>query len=293
MNTKKYLYFILIIGSIILFNFFSCIERIDINTESSPPRLVIYGYITTDTMQHAIRITRSSGFFEKTKPKGVSSATVSISCEEEVFELKESPDESGLYLTSPDVYGLPGKTYTLHATIDFNGDGKTEQYEATSYLPYPATVDAVAVQETSFFTEKLLKILIWGSLPEENSHNFSFHLIRNNVVLNDSLRGFNYSRDDYVASNKFEALPVFVVDPERDKYKFESGDTIAVQIESITAEYATFMQNAQLEMFGQIPLFGGPPANIETNIQCLSPDSKTGISGFFTAFSKDKAYTIY
>ena len=289
-NTDFFKYIIL---SVLFFFFYSCIERININTESSPPRLVVYGYITTDTMQHTIRITRSSGFFEKTKPQGISNATVSISCDEGIFELKESPDESGLYLTSPDVYGLPGKTYTFHASIDFNGDGKTENYEATSYLPYPATIDRVAVIATSFFTENLLKILIWGSLPEENSHNFSFHLLRNNVILNDSLRGFNYSRDDYVTSNIFAALPVFVVNPERDKYKFESGDTIAVQIESITAEYAIFMQNAQQEMFGQIPLFGGPPANIETNIKCLSSGSKIGISGFFTAFSKDKAYTIY
>jgi len=293
MNKKKYLYNSILTGSIILFSFFSCIERMDISTEASPPRLVVYGYITTDTMQHAIRITRSSGFFEKTKPEGISNAIVSISSEDEVFELNESPVESGLYLTSPDVYGLSGKTYILHALIDFNNDGKQEQYKASSYLPYPAIIDHVEIQQTSFFGEQLMKVLIWGSLPEESSNNFSFHLLRNNVVLNDSLRGFRSTSDDYITGNKFSALPVFILSPEREKYQFETGDTIAVQIESLTSEYATFMQNAQQEMYGQIPLFGGPPANIETNIQCLSSVSKIGISGFFTAYSKHKAYTIY
>ena len=292
MNTKKQISYIILTLSVLLFCFISCIERINISTEDSPPRLVIYGYITTDTTQHAIRITRSSGFFGTAKPESISRADVSISCDEGVFELKESSEEKGLYLTSPDVYGISGKTYTLHVSLDFDNSGKQEEYEATSYLPYPATLDSVALT-VSYIVDEFLQVLIWGSLPEKSSNNFSFHLLRNNVVLNDSLRGFRFTRDDYIANNKFAALPVFQLNPRREKYKFVSGDTIAVQIESITSEYATFMQNAQQEMYGPIPLFGGPPANIETNIRCLSSGSKTGISGFFTAYSKHKAYTIY
>jgi len=292
MNAKKYLRFI-ITGSVFFFCFFSCIDRIDIRTEASSPRLVIYGYITTDMTQHAIRITRSSGFFEKNKPEVISHATVSISYDGGVFELKESSEEPGLYLTSADVYGIAGKTYKLNVTLDFDNDGTPETYEAESYLPFPATLDAVQVQTTNLMGENLLKVLIWGSLPEESSNNFSFQLLRNGVVLNDSLRGFRYTRDDYVADNKFSYLPVFILNPEREKYKFLPGDTIAVQVGSITAEYATFMQTAQREMHGPIPIFGGPPANIATNIRCLTPDKKIGISGFFTAYSKHSAFTIY
>jgi len=292
MNTKNYTIHIIFAAGIFLFCLFSCIDRIDISTEASPPRVVIYGYITTDTTQHAIRITRSSGFFETTKPEGISHAAVSISCDEGVFELEESSEEKGLYLTLSDVYGISGKTYTLNVALDFNGDGTQEEYEATSYLPFPATLDSVAIT-VSDISDEFLQVLVWGSLPEESSNNFSFHLLRNGVVLNDSLRGFRFVRDDYVVNNKFAALPVFALDPEREKYKLLPGDTVAVQVESITSEYAIFMQNAQREMYGPIPLFGGPPANVKTNIQCLSSDSKTGISGFFTAYSKHKAHTIY
>ena len=292
MNTKNYFYYIRFSACAALCFLFACMERIDISTEASPPRLVIYGYITTDTTQHAVRITRSTGYFVTTKPEGISHAAVSISCDDGIFELKESPDEPGLYITSPDVYGISGKTYTLHASVDFNGDGKTEEYEATSYLPFPATLDSAAITP-SFIIDKFLQVLIWGNLPEESSNCFSFHLFRNGIGLNDSLRNFLIERDDYLVSKKIVALPVFQLNPERDKYKFSSGDTITVQVKSLTSEYATFIENAQQELHGPVPLFGGPPANIETNIRCLSSDSKIEISGFFTAYSKHKTYTIY
>ena len=286
---------IIIAGCISFLTLFACEERVNIHTEASPPRLVIYGYITTDTVQQAIRITRSTGYFVTTKPEGVSHAAVSISCEGETFAMEESPDEPGLYLTSSKVYGIPGKTYTFHAAIDFNGAGNIESYEATSYLPFPATLDSAAVTPSPILSNRLhLQVLVWGNLPEESSGNFSFHLFRNGVAMNDSLRRFRIVQDDYIATKTFAALPVFLLDQEdNDREKLSLGDTVMVQVESLTQEYATFIENAQNELRGPIPLFGGPPANVETNIRCLNANSKTGISGFFTAYSKRKTVTVY
>ena len=289
-NYPRYLYYI-VIASVSFLGLFACEERININTEASPPRLVIYGYITTDTTQQAVSITRSTGYFVTTKPEGISNATVSISCDSEVFELKESSEEQGIYLTSPDVYGIPGKTYTLHAAVDFNGDGNREEYEATSYLPFPVTLDSAAIVPSPILSNHL-QALVWGSLPEEGIGYFSFHLFRNGIALNDSLRGFQIVQDDYVANKKIVALPVFLIDQEDEQEKLSPGDTVTVQVESLTSEYATFIDNARTELRGPIPLFGGPPANVKTNIQCLDANSKTGISGFFTAYSKRRVSTV-
>jgi len=293
MNAKNYFRYIPFAVSIMLFSLSSCMERTEINTDDSPPRVVIYGYITTDTTQQAIRITRSASYFATTKPESVSNAKVSISSNDgDVFQLNESSDEPGLYLTSPGVYGIQGKTYTLRAALDFYGDGKTETYEATSYLPFPATLDSAAVTPAPAM-DNFLQVLIWGSIPEESSGNFSFHLFRNGVAMNDSLRRFQIMQDNYIAAKKFAALPVSMLNPDRDREKLSPGDTLTVQIESITSEYASFMQNAQEELRGPIPLFGGPPANIETNIRCSSGDAQPQISGFFTAFSKRSVSTVY
>ena len=294
MAAKNYFRYILLSGCTLLFFLFACRERVNINTEDSPPRLVIYGYITTDTTQQAIRITRSTGYFVTTKPEGISNAAVSISCDDEVIPLKESSEEPGLYLTSPDVYGIPGKTYTLHASVDFNGDGNTEEYEATSYLPFATTLDSAAITPSPILTTHLhLQVLVWGNLPEESSGNFSFHLFRNGIAMNDSLRGFRIVQDDYITTKAFAALPVFLLDQEDDPEKLAPGDTVVVQVESLTPEYATFIDDARTELRGPIPLFGGPPANVKTNIRCLSTGSKVGISGFFTAYSKQRTSTIY
>ena len=69
---KNYFRYMLLAGSALFLGLLACMERTDIHTEASPPRLVIYGYITTDTMQHAIRITHSTGYFVTTKPEGIS-----------------------------------------------------------------------------------------------------------------------------------------------------------------------------------------------------------------------------
>ena len=291
-NQLRHIPFILI--GVSLFFLLSCRERINIDTSASPSQLVIYGYITTDTTQQAIRITRSTGYFDTIVPSGVSHAVVSISSGDETFALNESPDEPGLYLTSSGVYGIPGKTYTLHAQVDFNGDGNVEDYEATSYLPFPATLDSAAVsQPQSVLSDHNLQVEVWGKLPEESSGYFSFHLFRNGIVVNDSLRGFNIVQDDYITTKTLESVPVFLLDQEDDTEKLSIGDTLVVQVESLTPEYATFIQDAQTELRGAIPLFGGPPANVQTNIQRLNPNSKTGISGFFTAYSKSSVSMVY
>jgi len=270
----------------------ACSERIEINTEASPPRLIIYGYITTDTVQHAVRITCSSSYFTMDKPEGISNAKVSISYDGGVFELKESSIEQGLYLTAPNVYGIPGKTYTLHASVDFNGNGEVEEYEATSYLPFPATLDSAAVIPSPTMNN-ILQILVWGDMSKENSNYLSFHLFRNSVALTDTLRDFRIIGDDLITNKKFTALPIFNLNTERDIYNFSSEDTIVVQVKNFTPEYASFIGIAQKELFGLIPFFGGPPANIVPNIRCLSPDPEISVLGFFTAYSIRKTHTKY
>ena len=287
MNTKSYFRHILLAGCVLHLCLFACKERIDINTEASSPRLVVYGFITTDTTQHAIRITRSTGYFVTTRPEAISKATVSISYDNEVIKLNESSRIPGSYLTPLKFYGIPGKTYTLHISLDFNEDGEMEEYEATSYLPFPAILDSVAV--TPFLLTNFLQVLTWGKLPEENNCNFNFHLFRNSNAINDYLKGFRI----FQINKKFAALRVFLLNPERESENLLPGDTLTVQVESFTSEYATFIQNAQQELLGTVPLFSGPPANVETNIRCLSSGPKPEISGFFTTYSKHRAFTVY
>lgn len=282
----------LIFSILLTFSISSCTKRIDINTEASPPRLVIYGYITSDTTQHEIRITRSSSYFATTKPEGISHATVSISSSDKIFQLTENPNEPGLYQTESNVFGIEGETYTLSVSLDFDEDGKPELYEATSFLPYAPEVDSIGFRDSDLI-DNFIEVLLWGMMPDYEENYLSFHIFRNGEQITSHLEDYFVIDDEYLDKKEIIGVPCFYLDQEEEDDLLQDGDYITVRVDGITEEYATFIENAQSELWGSDPLFSGPPANIEANIQCKSPDVQIPISGFFTAFSGKRCSAFY
>ncbi|MDR1203406.1 MAG: DUF4249 domain-containing protein [Tannerellaceae bacterium] len=295
MNTSLYKKIPLVgvvFSSIFFIGLFSCTSRIDINTEASAPRLVIYGSITTDTMQHSIKITRSSGYFSTSKPEGISHAMVSIHTDKETFTLQESSEEAGLYQTDKSVYGIEGETYHLSVALDFDEDGRQEEYEAVSYMPGAPRIDSIGFRPSDLL-DNYLEVLVWGYMPEEEENYLSFHLYRNHEIVNDSLHGFFIIDDKYMDKKEITGVSCFYLDQEEEQSVLREGDIITVRIDGITKEYTTFINDAQSERRGSDPIFSGPPANVQTNIISKSPSENILISGFFTAFSGSKKTTIY
>ena len=284
----------LIISIIIAFclSLFSCTDRIDIKTDDADPRLVIYGYITTDTMQHSIRITRSSGYFATSKPAGISNADVTIATDDATFTLTENPSDPGLYQTAANVYGLPGKTYKLNVKVDFENSGVKEEYEASSYLPLPPAVDSIFLKEPENFTD-FMEILLWGKIADNEENYMSFHAYSNRALVNDSLVNYSLIDDEYIDKKEMKGVACYYLDQEKDEEKIVKGDIVGLRVNSITKEYSDFLRDAQSEAIGSIPIFSGPPANIQTNIKARNANNKIPISGFFTAYSGKKAEIVY
>ncbi|MDH6305036.1 hypothetical protein M2459_001773 [Parabacteroides sp. PF5-5] len=282
------------IVSLLALCLFSCTERIDINTEASEPHLVIYGYITSDTTRHEIRITRSSSYFATSRPEGISHADVRISSGDSVFVLTENPSEAGLYQTQGHVYGIEGESYTLSVSLDFDEDGAFETYEATSFLPYAPEVDSIDFRDSDLI-DKFIEVLLWGRLPEQDENYLSFHIYRNDKQLTSHLEDYFVIDDEYLDKKEIIGISCFYLDQEDEEEDdiLEEGDYITVRVDGITKEYATFIENAQSELWGSDPLFSGPPANLETNIQCKTQNAPADISGFFTAFSGRRTSRVY
>jgi hypothetical protein len=271
---------------------FSCTARIDIHTEASAPRLVIYGSITTDTMQHSIKITRSGGYFSTAKPEGVSHAEVSIHTDKETLFLQESSTEAGLYQTDGSVFGREGETYRLSVAMDFDEDGRQEVYEAVSYMPGAPRIDSIGFSP-SLLSDSYLEVLVWGYLPEAEENYLSFHLYRNFEIVNDSLQGFFIIDDRYMDKKEIAGVSCFFLNQEKEDNLLREGDVITVRIDGITKEYASFIRDAQSELWGSDPIFSGPPANVQTNIIGKNSSGNLLVSGFFTAFSGSKKTTVY
>jgi hypothetical protein len=272
----------------------------NIEVDSAPSQLVIYGHITTDTMQHAITISRSLNYFENARPEGISNATVTISTDDETYVLSESPDEKGTYLTASDVSGIEGKTYTLNVTVEFNG--VMGRYEASSVLPPSIRMDSVTLQPSSL-ASYVVDVLLYGQLPESEHNYLNVQAFKNDIAINGKLADFGIivgenTNDKNI--NGEQCLHLFkknvnsTLTSQGDGFTpVEDGDLIRIQVSSITKEYADYVLNAQKELQGSMPIFSGPPANVKSNIKAVSPSGESTVCGFFTAYSKQSSSRIF
>ncbi|MDR1671973.1 MAG: DUF4249 domain-containing protein [Bacteroidales bacterium] len=268
----------------------ACTERMNIKTDGIPPRLVIYGYITSDTLRHSIRITRSASYSDTNPPEGVSHAAVTISTDNDTILLTESDTVPGLYLTSANTHGQMGKTYTLDVRLDFNNDGTTEHYQSSAYLTEINHIDSIRVQPSGILRNMLEILLYAQDLPEENF--YSVFTSVNDSLINSTINDFFVMDDVFFNGAYMNGVPCGFLLQEKDGLQtLKKGDVITLNINAIPKEYALFIGHVQSEIRGSNPIFGGPPANVETNIRCIDRPN-TVVSGFFTAFPSRYAKTI-
>lgn len=273
----------------------SCRERIDIHTNDSPPTIVIYGKLTTDYQRQSISITRSAGYFATSKPEGVSNADVWILTDDDSdsFQMFERNDSPGVYETIDERACIEGKTYRMEIKVDFDRDGAPETYTASSVLRPAVNVDTVTVG-TTVISKDFLEVRVTAVLPEKvegHTDYYSFRVYRNSVLLNDSLKDITVYDNGFLSSRYINDLPCYYLDQENEKTKLLPGDTITLQVDVLTKEYAEFLANAQSESRGTIPVFSGPPANVPSNIRCSDPSIVP--FGFFTAYSSRRNYTVF
>ena len=272
----------------------SCTERIDIHVDDAPPRLVIYGYITTDTKQHSIRITRSAGYFTTGSPEGVSNARVTISDNDgKVIPLAENDTESGLYQTAADVRGEEGKTYTLDVHIDYEDNRPSEHYRSEAYLQHINHIDSVGLQASQLFRQSV-EVLLYAQDIGGNTY-YSIFVAVNDVVVNSTINRFFVMDNLFFRGQYMNGVACYYLNQNPDNENrneiLNIGDTVTLNINAISQEYATFISNAQSEIRGSNPIFGGPPANVPSNIMCITPQDGTPALGFFTAYPSRYAQT--
>lgn len=264
----------------------SCTAPIDIKTEDAKPRLAIFGYITNKQDVHKIQISTTNGYFSTDKPPAISDAIVTISYDNVVFALSQDPDAPGMYMTDPFFQGEEGKTYTLDIALDFDGNGVKEHYRAEATMPYNVRVDSiklVASKEIPWFPN----LLLYGYVPESQQNNLALYLIKNNEP-KKLLDYFFIIPDWYFKGNHIQGYEF----PSMMKDGIAIGDTVTFRVASFSGDFAEFVSHAKSEAGGSMPLFGGPPADVKSNVVAIDPDNDTPIVGYFGAFPSDEKSTI-
>jgi len=263
-----------------------CTERIDIEVDSSYSRLVVEGCISTDTLQHSVRLTVSGDYFYNQPAPYVSDAIITISDGDSTIVLSESQDQPGTYLTRSDYYGIPGKTYKLVIShVDIDKDGVLEEYTASSELRPVNELDSIHLEPLTGDFFNIIQILVFALDPPVKDY-YAFRVLKNRILITDTLYELVVQDDIFFNGNYIYGAPSQFLDQNEEEEVVQPGDTITFEINGITEEYYNFILETQSEISFQTPLFSGPPANIRSNIS-------NGAIGFFAAYSVARCSVIY
>jgi hypothetical protein len=274
---------IVLIFTISLLLLSGCTEKIEIDLGTTYTRFVVDGVITTDTMRHYVKLSKSIDYYSETDVPGVSDAMVTIDDGFETIILEENQTIAGLYETPADYFGVPGRTYQLNIELQEAINGQTS-YSASSMLNPVAPIDSIEVVYKEEWEAWELRIYAWDP-PSVNFYMFDVY--KNGKLLTDTIDEVGISDDKYFNGNFTFGATVYYFDEENPDEVVYPGDTIKLRMAGITKEYYQFVIDIMNETFEfRNPLFSGPPANISTNIS-------NGGMGFFTAYAVSYATTVY
>ncbi|GHU63292.1 hypothetical protein FACS1894123_05780 [Bacteroidia bacterium] len=272
-----------------------CTAPIDIQTDNSPPVIVIYGVLTDEVKYQEITISRSAPYFDDEPNQGISGAKVTVrSSDNKVYPFVES-NIPGLYYSRSPFVARAGNDYFLTVEVDFNKDGIPDKYEAeTTILPVPQ-IDSLTIEPVEMFGHKNHILYVHAQDPPEKNF-YLFHVFQNDSLLTEKLTDMIVSTDDlfndqYIKGDIyfFDDISEWEKDSEEDRKRstyLQRGDKIDLQLCLISQGYFDFINQCTKEKNGENPMFGGPPSNITTNI------SNGGI-GYFTGYTIEQKDIIF
>jgi len=279
----------------------SCVEPFDIKTDNSPPVIVIYGYLTDEWTHHYINVTSSSPYFDIMPNPGIEGAIVKItSSENKVFEFREIDTLPGVYKTATKTAGIPGTAYTLSVEVDFDNDGVTEIYTATSTMQSAVPVDSIQMKSMNVMGRNFYALNLYAQDPPSEDYYMGRYKVNDTLIFASISRispmtdvAFNGQYINGLMIQRFsdekeKEQDEIEEDDEDDMYRriyLSPGDTITFSLCRIEKGYYDFIGQCQDEMTGESPFFGGPASNIITNIS-------NGGLGFFTSYALSTVKTV-
>lgn len=269
----------------------SCTARLDITTTASGQRPVIYGTVTNEYTHQTVTVSSSEGYFSGSSSGTLRGAVITLRAGSRIYDYVELAEQEGSYITSEPLAGVEGQEYILTVEVDVDGDGMPEVYRAGSVMPPPVTIDSITVRKSTTITDRY-EVLFWGEVPYDKGYYLSFYVSRDRTPFTDSLSKYRIIEDRYFGTGRIEGLPCYFLSRESGDNLME-GDIVGMKIDVLPGGYGKFLSDAQSELTGSIPLFSGPPANLETNIMQVSGSLAGEPLGFFGTVASATAYTFF
>lgn len=277
--------------NIVIFTLFtvvlsSCTEVIDMEFTTDFERIVVDGTIMDrDTIQY-VKLSKINLNDEEDIVLPILNAIVVVNDGENDIVFNDI-NNNGLYIAPKGFVGEYGKTYILSiAKTGVKGIDGSENYTASALMSKSLTIDSATYEFINLSHMRMVgyNLQCWAWDPPVRNY-YLFKAWKNGVHLTDTL--YELGQSDDVIFNGVYIGGVncqFLSDYKDDEY-VNSGDTLSLEIDNIDKAYFDYLNSAQKEFMGTNPMFGGPPANVITNVS-------NGAVGIFRVYSVSKSSVI-
>lgn len=243
--------------------------------------------ITSLDQHQIVNLSSTAPYFDDQPNSRVSGANVFVDDDKGNRWTFTELYEEGEYITSDIFSVIPGNNYKLTVECDFNQDGIKEIYTAESYAYNVIDIDSMRVEPMYFFNKNYYNTIVYVyEPPGQNYYMYRFYV--NGLLVNDKISRYFITDDElfdgqYVSDISFNSFPNI---SEIDQYEEDDkntiifitpGDQLKIEMSEISKPFYNFLSQCKNEMNGENPFFGGPAANISTNIS-------GGACGFFAVF---------
>jgi Domain of unknown function (DUF4249) len=292
-NLRQASIFLFLIGSGLIIT--SCETIINPTLENAEPILVVDAWLNNNVQEQVIKISQTQPYFDNTGQVGVSSAVITVKNETDgrtfVFNEEGTTGNYKWIPSSPtDSIGKYQDQFTLSVQVG------TDEFLASARLGRAPKIDSITFrfeEGNSFLPDHYIGSF-WAKDFPGKGDTYWIKTYRNDTLLlkpSDINTAYDagFSAGGNIDSVTFitpirEAISPFDTDDDGDILSpYDIGDSVYVEIHSISLQAFTFLAEVQVQTNrpgGFAELFSSPFANVSTNIVNTNPNGKKAV-GFF------------
>ncbi len=245
-------------------------ETVTIDVGQTERRLVIDGLILDELTDQYVRLTWNTGFYSN-EVQTLSGASVLVEDDAgNSWNLTESASEPGMYQATFE--GQRGTTYNLSVNVE------GQLYQASETLQAVTEIDSLGWRiDFDEFDDpdeegEFYEVLLYANEPQDSKDFYLFQFYRNGELQNE---GFDevYFTDDEFLQERIDGIPT--------GYYYALGDTVVVEIYSITSNAFVFYGDLLNSLTNDGGMFSPIPANLRNNLS-------NGAIGYFRASAVER-----
>lgn len=238
----------------------ACTEKVDIDLDSTEPKVVIEGYLVTEQDSSYVKLSRTIDFFNNSTPPPITNAVVEISANGSTVLFNHQGD--GLYKPQAGYVPDTSTEYALKVLVD----GQEFTAKSTLYPMFYVDPDIrFAYKPAEGFLSEGYAVTYWSIDSREDEIYTQFSFGQNDTLFDQRII---FGNTDI---RKNEYLPF-----ELPFFRPQSGDSVMMVFKSLDIPVASYLNALASLNSGAPGPFQTPPANPPTNIS-------GGAIGYFMA----------